>query len=122
MDMAKKKMARYVCEICGYIYSPERGEPKNGIMPGTAFEDLPSSYICPVCGARAKIGKTAFSKMEEPGKWRCIACGYMYEPERGEPKQGIKPGTDFEDLPDSYVCPVCGVYAKVGKSAFVPVD
>ena len=63
--MAKKKMARYVCEICGYIYSPERGEPKNGIMPGTAFDDLPSSYVCPVCGARAKVGKTAFSKMEE---------------------------------------------------------
>ena len=50
---------------------------------------------------------------EASGRYRCIACGYVYDPERGEPKNGIKPDTAFEDLPDSYVCPVCGVYAKI---------
>jgi rubredoxin len=117
--MAKKKMSRYRCIACDYIYDPARGEPKNGIMPGTAFEDLPVGYTCPVCGASAKVGKRAFEAIDEPGKWRCIACDYVYSPERGEPANGIKPGTAFEDLPDDYTCPVCGAYAKVGKTAFV---
>ena len=117
-----KKNKPYRCEACGYIYDPARGEPKNGIPPGTAFEDLPKTYTCPVCG-NAKIGKTAFNPMEAPsGMYRCIACGYVYDPDRGEPKNGIKPDTAFEDLPDSYVCPVCGVYAKIGKSDFVPTE
>lgn len=113
---------RYVCTVCGYIYSPERGEPKNGIKPGTAFEDLPNDYICPVCGARAKIGKSAFVPMDKPNRYQCVACGYIYDPARGEPKSGIKAGTAFEDLPDDYVCPVCGAYAKIGKTAFWPID
>ncbi|NLV27072.1 MAG: rubredoxin [Methanomicrobiales archaeon] len=118
----KKKMKPYKCEICGYIYDPVRGEPKNGIPPGTAFEDLPDTYICPVCG-KAKITKKEFVAMEAPsGRYRCIACGYLYDPERGEPKNGIKPGTSFEDLPDTYICPICGVYAKVGKNAFVATE
>ena len=41
---------RYKCRVCGYIYSPLRGEPHNGIPAGTAFEDLPDTYICPICG------------------------------------------------------------------------
>lgn len=105
------------------IYDPVRGEPKNGIKPGTAFEDLPDDYICPVCGAYAKIGKSEFVPMEAPtGRYRCVACGYLYDPERGEPKNGIKPGTAFEDLPDDYICPICGVYAKIGKSEFVATE
>ncbi len=117
-----KDMARYRCIACDYIYDPYRGEPKNGIMPGTAFEDLPKDYTCPVCGARAKVGKSAFDRMEGPGMYRCIACDYIYDPARGEPKNGIKPGTPFEELPDDYTCPVCGVYAKIGKTAFVPTS
>jgi len=38
------------CPICSYIYDPEKGDPKNGIAPGTAFEDLPDDWICPICG------------------------------------------------------------------------
>jgi len=122
LEKMAKKMRPYRCEACGYIYDPARGEPKNGIPPGTAFEDLPKTYTCPVCG-NARIGKTAFNPMDAPsGRYRCIACGYVYDPERGEPKHGIKPDTAFEDLPDSYVCPVCGVYARIGKSAFVPTE
>jgi len=41
-------------------------------------------------------------------KWECQVCGYIYDPEAGDPDQGINPGTSFEDLPDSWVCPVCG--------------
>jgi len=44
-------MKKYVCDICGYTYDPQKGDPKNGISPGTAFEDLPEDWSCPICGA-----------------------------------------------------------------------
>lgn len=43
--------ARYVCSVCGYVYDPEKGDPDNGIAPGTGFEDIPDSWTCPICGA-----------------------------------------------------------------------
>ena len=61
MDKEKKeerKMDKYVCEVCGYVYDPEKGDPDNGVAPGTAFEALPDDWVCPVCGA----GKDAFKK------------------------------------------------------------
>jgi len=42
-------------------------------------------------------------------KWKCTACEYVYDPAEGDPDNGIPPGTAFEDLPDDWVCPVCGV-------------
>jgi rubredoxin len=42
-------------------------------------------------------------------KWECTPCGYVYDPEKGDPDNGIAPGTGFEDLPDDWVCPDCGV-------------
>jgi flavin reductase (DIM6/NTAB) family NADH-FMN oxidoreductase RutF/rubredoxin len=45
------KMEKYTCSICGYVYDPEQGDPDSGIPTGTAFEDLPDSWTCPVCGA-----------------------------------------------------------------------
>ncbi|MCU0379291.1 MAG: rubredoxin [Bacteroidales bacterium] len=44
-------MNRYRCLICGYIYDPETGDEQNDVPSGTAFEDLPSGWLCPVCGA-----------------------------------------------------------------------
>ncbi len=44
-------MGKYVCTVCGYIYDPALGDPENGIAAGTAFEDLPDEWVCPVCGA-----------------------------------------------------------------------
>jgi flavin reductase (DIM6/NTAB) family NADH-FMN oxidoreductase RutF/rubredoxin len=54
----ENKMESYVCSVCGYVYDPEQGDPDSGIAPGTAFEDLPDDWVCPVCGA----GKEAFEK------------------------------------------------------------
>lgn len=51
-------------------------------------------------------------------KYRCLVCDYIYDPEKGDPDSGIEPGTEFEDLPDEWLCPLCGV----GKEQFVPVD
>jgi flavin reductase (DIM6/NTAB) family NADH-FMN oxidoreductase RutF/rubredoxin len=48
----EKKMDKYVCKVCGYVYDPEKGDPDNGIEPGTKFEELPDDWVCPVCGAR----------------------------------------------------------------------
>lgn len=44
-------MDKYVCTVCGYIYDPFKGDPDNGVAPGTAFENLPSEWVCPICGA-----------------------------------------------------------------------
>lgn len=54
-------MEKYICDPCGYVYDPEVGDPDNGIAPGTAFEDLPEDWVCPICG----VGKEDFSKYEE---------------------------------------------------------
>ena len=53
-------MSKYECTVCGYVYNPEEGDPDNGIDPGTAFEDLPDDWVCPVCGAE----KSDFKKIE----------------------------------------------------------
>jgi rubredoxin len=47
-------------------------------------------------------------------KYRCTVCGYIYDPQTGDPGQGVKPGTLFKDLPDGWACPECGV----GKELF----
>ena len=49
-------MKKSICEPCGYEYDPEIGDPDNGIAPGTAFEDLPEDWVCPLCG----LGKDVF--------------------------------------------------------------
>jgi rubredoxin len=51
-------------------------------------------------------------------KYVCNACGYVYDPALGDPDNGIAAGTAFEDLPDDWVCPQCGV----GKDEFEPED
>ena len=56
-EMAEEgKMKRWKCSICGYIYNPSKGDPDNGVKPGTAFEEIPEDWVCPVCGA----GKDVF--------------------------------------------------------------
>jgi flavin reductase (DIM6/NTAB) family NADH-FMN oxidoreductase RutF/rubredoxin len=47
----KSGMKKYECTVCGYVYDPEEGDPDSGIAPGTAFEDLPDDWVCPICGA-----------------------------------------------------------------------
>jgi rubredoxin len=72
---------------------------KGGKAPKTA-----PTYI--KVESRKEVGKMA--------KYKCTVCGYIYDPEKGDPDSGIKPGTPFEGLPDDWVCPVCGAE----KSAF----
>ena len=51
-------------------------------------------------------------------KYKCEVCGWIYDPAVGDPEHGVKPGTAFEDVPDDWVCPECGV----PKSMFEPVE
>ncbi len=53
-------MGKYVCDVCGYIYDPEIGDPDGGIAPGTAFEDIPDDWVCPICG----VTKDDFSPID----------------------------------------------------------
>lgn len=50
-------------------------------------------------------------------KYRCVGCGYVYDPLVGDPEGGVAPGTTFEDLPDGWVCPLCGLE----KEFFEPI-
>ena len=60
MKYIKKEVIgmKYACELCGWVYDQELGDPSNGIAPGTKFEELPEDFECPLCGA----GKDQFSK------------------------------------------------------------
>ena len=51
---------KYVCNVCGYVYDPANGDPDSGIAPGTKWEDVPDSWVCPVCGET----KSDFSPQE----------------------------------------------------------
>ncbi len=53
-------MSKYECTACGYVYDPEVGDPDSGIEAGTAFEDIPDDWVCPLCG----LGKDAFEKID----------------------------------------------------------
>ncbi len=51
-------------------------------------------------------------------KYKCSVCGYVYDPELGDPESNIPPGTPFEKLPDNWSCPVCGA----AKEEFNKID
>ncbi len=49
-------MKKYVCQVCGFVYDPAKGDPDVDAAPGTSFDDLPADWVCPVCG----VGKDKF--------------------------------------------------------------
>lgn len=50
---------KYVCDVCGWVYDPEKGYPEGGIDPGTPWEAVPEDFRCPLCG----VGKEQFSQV-----------------------------------------------------------
>ena len=125
-------MALWKCKKCGHVYGNKDVEIREGLPDGSMlatydmleveehlnevpFEDLPTSWVCPECQSK----KEHFEKVEEKkhleemkrkgvDRWRCKPCDYIYDPEIGDPDGGISPGVKFEDLPDDWVCPLCG--------------
>ncbi|MCQ3827965.1 FAD-dependent oxidoreductase [Microbulbifer elongatus] len=131
------------CQICGWIYDEAKGSPDDGIPPGTRWEDIPDDWICPECGATkdefemlAVVGSapghqpavdasqdqatapqsvsSAAPKTAAGRIWECMVCGWIYDESKGAPEEGIPPGTRWEDIPDDWTCPECGV----GKEDF----
>lgn len=124
---------KYTCNLCGYEYDPTLGDPENGIAPGTPFADLPANWVCPMCGASkgdfSPSEPVAVQESEEVEKvveeaaapqkvYVCDMCGYVYDPALGDPDNGIAPGTAFSDLPEDWVCPMCGAL----KNDFSPKE
>jgi rubredoxin-NAD+ reductase len=56
----KRSMKKYVCDVCGWEYDPAVGVEEAGIAAGTAWEDVPADFVCPLCG----VGKDEFSEAE----------------------------------------------------------
>ena len=73
-------------------------------------------------GTTPKTAPSYVAEKEEAvpkmAKYRCTVCEYVYDPELGDPDGGIKPGTPFEEIPDDWVCPVCGA----AKSEFEKIE
>ncbi len=57
---ATEKARQYRCKVCGYVYDPALGDPDSGVRAGTPFEELPETWVCPICGAP----KSEFEKVE----------------------------------------------------------
>ena len=120
-------MKKYACSLCGWEYDPAVGDPDSGIAPGTAFEDIPEDWVCPVCGmSKAAFEPSGESAAEAPSEekpvdddpaamWQCQVsnCGYIYRPDKGDRKGKVPAGTSFADLPDDWHCPVCGAGKKM---------
>jgi rubredoxin len=79
---------------------------------------LPIEYIKKRGGIQSSITEPVESKWKrriaKMDKYVCGVCGYVYDPEVGDPDNGVEPGTAFADLPDDWTCPVCGA----GKEEF----
>ncbi len=76
-------------------------------------DEEPMTYAYYHLVKRGATPKAAPTYLKEEGgdrmdTYECTVCGYIYDPEKGDPDSGIAPGTPFEELPDDWVCPVCG--------------
>ncbi len=54
-------MHKYICRVCDWVYDPAEGDPQGGIAPGTPFEDIPDTWVCPVCG----VGQEDFDMLPQ---------------------------------------------------------
>lgn len=54
-------MTKYICTVCQWVYDPEVGDPESGVPAGTAFEDIPADWVCPLCG----VSKDDFEPYDE---------------------------------------------------------
>jgi len=89
---------------------------KGGKAPKTAPTYQPQEPAAPPVTPLPQRGAETEKKEAKMTRYACSICGYVYDPEKGDPDSGVAPGTKFEDLPADWVCPVCGA----DKSNFAP--
>lgn len=75
-------------------------------------------YPCRITTDKNRITDKDKEHEENMQQYKCLRCGYIYDPAAGDPDNGVEPGTAFEDLPDDWVCPECGA----GKDEFEPIE
>lgn len=76
------------------------------VIKGISPKNAPT-YI-----SKDKKEESTIETAPKPQKYQCVICGYIYDPEIGDPDSGLAPGTAFEDILDDWMCPVCGVTKK----------
>jgi rubredoxin len=110
-------------------YSEREGDPVNDIKPGTKFEDLPETYLKNMENPTEQTDKNFYTDnphlshgksgwVEIKNRYLCVACGYIFDEIEGDKDHGIAPNTSFEELSESYSCPVCAA----GKDSFVLIS
>lgn len=109
------------------VAEPNAGNPlTKGLKPILVIDVWEHAYYIDYRNRRAAFVE-AFWKLVDWNKvaercvmkrYECTACDYIYDPEKGSPETGIAPGTPFEEIPDDWTCPICGLY----KDAFKPID
>jgi rubredoxin len=97
------------------IVSSEKGGRLNGCIVNTVFQLTPKRAAT---YQKIKTKPETTKGAEKMKKYRCLLCGYIYDPAVGDPDNGVEAGTAFEDLPDGWVCPDCGA----GQGEFDPVE
>ena len=125
----------YMCTKCKIIYDPVRGDLERGVEPGTKFEDIEDSWedvnghgkedyepcdgACDDTtggggntgggtGGTGGGGTMGGGTSPGEGRYKCSVCGYVYDPENGDPDNGVPSGTTFEALPEGWICPLGG--------------
>jgi Fur family peroxide stress response transcriptional regulator len=121
----------FACDKCGKVYDIGQccSEVLKSEMEGHEIKEVFVCFsgICRSCRQITQINKKLEKRFIKTDniktnsllevfmeKWKCNACGYVYDPAAGDPDSAIAPGTAFEDIAQDWVCPICGA----GKDAF----
>ncbi len=105
-------MDKYVCSVCGYVYDETKGSPEHGIAPGTAWDDIPEDWVCPLCGA----AKSEFIKQGEAGR----TAVKKIQPEYREEHSADEQSSDMKELSPMEVSALCTNLARGCEKQYKP--
>jgi len=98
---------------------PNRGEPLNKYFGGSVGVKIMPGVTLVLCVTVITIFSALENKYAVEFKtYMCVICGFLYEEEKGLPEEGFAPGTRWEDIPDTWICPDC----DAGKEDFEMVE
>jgi len=104
----------FIAKIVACQSLDDDGEP----MTYAYYRDVKHGRTPKTAATYIKIKSNTKERIERMKKYKCLMCGYIYDPAVGDPDNGVEAGTVFEDLPDDWVCPDCGA----GKDEFEPIE